>query len=117
MKLTDHFSWNEMTTTSHSDLRDVNREEAKNYACAIYLTANLMERVRAIVGRTIRVTSGFRSQPLNSRGKGSIQSQHCKGAARSSPPTGGTPDQGFETPTQKALEQHPNLRQLNHTQR
>ena len=67
MKLTDHFSWDEMTRTSHEDLFLENKKEAKNYACAIYLTANLMERVRAIVGSPIRVTSGFRGPTLNAR--------------------------------------------------
>ena len=112
MKLTDHFSWNEMTTTSQSDLRDVNREEAKNYACAIYLTANLMERVRAIVGRPIRVTSGFRSQPLNSRVKGSIKSQHCKGEACDWQPIGGSLEEAFEKLTKEVREKRLNVGQL-----
>ena len=103
MKLTPHFSWNEMTTTSHSDLRDVNREEAKNYACAIYLTACMMETVRAIIGRPIRVTSGFRSQPLNSRVKGSVKSQHCKGEACDWQPIGGSLEEAFEKLVKEVL--------------
>ena len=39
MKLTDHFSWDEMTITGHEDLLLQNKMEAKNFACAIYLTA------------------------------------------------------------------------------
>ena len=112
MKLTPHFSWDEMTTTSHSDLRDVNREEAKNYACAIYLTACMMETVRAIIGRPIRVTSGFRSQPLNSRVKGSIKSQHCKGEACDWQPIGGSLEEAFEKLTKEVREKRLNVGQL-----
>lgn len=112
MKLTPHFSWNEMTTTSHSDLRDVNREEAKNYACAIYLTACMMETVRAIIGRPIRVTSGFRSQPLNSRVKGSIKSQHCKGEACDWQPIGGDIEESFNKLVTEVREKRLNVGQL-----
>lgn len=112
MKLTPHFSWNEMTTTSHSDLRDVNREEAKDYACAIYLTACMMETVRAIIGRPIRVTSGFRSQPLNSRVKGSIKSQHCKGEACDWQPIGGSLEEAFEKLVKEVREKRLNVGQL-----
>ena len=112
MKLTPHFSWNEMTTTNHSDLRDVNREEAKNYACAISLTACMMETVRAIVGRPIRVTSGFRSQPLNSRVKGSIKSQPCKGEACDWQPIGGSLEEAFEKLVKEVREKRLNVGQL-----
>ena len=78
MKLTDHFSWDEMTTTGHSDLFLENKKEAKNYACAIYLTAMLMERVRAIIGSPIRVTSGFRGPTLNARVGGSESGRRSK---------------------------------------
>ena len=101
-----------MTTTSHSDLRDVNREEAKDYACAIYLTACMMETVRAIIGRPIRVTSGFRSQPLNSRVKGSIKSQHCKGEACDWQPIGGSLEEAFEKLVKEVREKRLNVGQL-----
>ncbi len=81
MKLTDHFTWDEMTTTGHSDLFLENKKEAKNYACAIYLTAMLMERVRAIVDSPIRVHSAYRGSALNKRVNGSTRSQHMRGEA------------------------------------
>jgi uncharacterized protein YcbK (DUF882 family) len=112
MKLTDHFSWNEMTTTSHSDLRDVNREEAKNYACAIYLTANLMERVRAIVGSPIRVTSGFRGPTLNARVGGSKHSQHMRGEACDWQPIKGDLKEAFEKLATEVREKRLDVGQL-----
>ena len=101
-----------MTTTSHSDLRDVNREEAKDYACAIYMTACLMETVRAIIGKPIRVTSGFRSEPLNSRVKGSRLSQHCRGEACDWQPIGGSLEEAFEKLVKEVREKRLNVGQL-----
>ncbi len=112
MKLTDHFTWDEMTRTGHSDLFLTNKKEAKNYACAIYLTANLMERVRAIVGSPIRVTSGFRGPTLNARVGGSKHSQHMRGEACDWQPIKGDLKEAFEKLATEVREKRLNVGQL-----
>lgn len=112
MKLTDHFTWDEMTRTSHEDLFLTNKKEAKNYACAIYLTANLMERVRAIVGSPIRVTSGFRGPTLNARVGGSERSQHMRGEACDFKPYNGTIEEAFEKLVTEVREKRLDVGQL-----
>jgi zinc D-Ala-D-Ala carboxypeptidase len=41
----------------------------------------LLQKVRDHFGRPLAVSSGYRSQKLNTLIKGSVQSQHCKGEA------------------------------------
>lgn len=79
--LTEHFSWEELTATSHTDLQAANRSEAESHRNALLATARLMEQVRAILGGPIRVNSGFRGPSLNARVGGSKTSQHMDGAA------------------------------------
>ena len=112
MKLTDHFSWDEMTTTGHSDLFLENKKEAKNYACAIYLTAMLMERVRAIVGSPIRVHSSFRGPTLNKRVNGSERSQHMRGEACDFSLYRGDLNEAFEKLATEVREKRLNVGQL-----
>ena len=112
MKLTPHFSWSEMTTTGHSDLREANRKKAQAYACAIYMTACLMETVRAIIGRPIRVTSGFRGPTLNSRVGGSKYSQHMRGEACDWQPIGGDIEESFNKLVTEVREKRLNVGQL-----
>ena len=112
MKLTDHFTWDEMTRTGHEDLFLTNKKEAKNFACAIYLTAMLMERVRAIVGSPIRVTSGFRGPTLNARVGGSERSKHMRGEACDFKPYNGTIEEAFEKLATEVREKRLHVGQL-----
>ena len=112
MKLTDHFTWDEMTITGHEDLLAQNKMEAKNFACAIYLTAMLMERVRSIVNSPIKVNSAFRGPTLNKRVGGSKYSQHMKGEACDFKPYRGTLEDAFEKIATEVREKRLNVGQL-----
>lgn len=76
-----HFSFDELTTTQHEDLRARNREEARPYCRALLeLVRHYLDPVRDRFGR-VRVGSGFRGRELNARVGGSPTSQHCFGQA------------------------------------
>jgi putative chitinase len=93
--LTEHFSWSEMTATSHADLQAKNRQEAEGHRASIEETARLMEQVRSILGVAIRVSSGFRGPSLNARVGGSKTSQHMTGGACDFVPQGMSLDDAF----------------------
>lgn len=81
-KLTDHFTFGELTVTSHLGLQEENRREAQAFLPALQATAALLERLRAYLGAPIRVHSGFRCPALNGALAGSApKSQHMLGQA------------------------------------
>lgn len=81
-KLTDHFSFFELTKTSNAALQDRNREAALAVKEKLAEVAELLELVRERVGQPIQVHSAFRSAELNAATSGSSStSQHTKGEA------------------------------------
>lgn len=79
LKLTEHFTLEEATVTSHTDLNNYSDPETLR---VIQETAKRMEVVRASLGnRGIRINSWYRSPEVNVRVGGSKTSQHCKGEA------------------------------------
>ena len=82
MKLSEHFTFDELTVTDHADLLEANRLEAKDYLSGLIMVAkNLLEPVRNGIGIAIKINSGFRGKTLNARVGGSATSQHCLGQA------------------------------------
>ena len=77
--MTKHFSFNELTNTSHADLLEANRESAKAFMKQLKYIAGTLEEIRAILEVPLKVTSGFRSNALNKRVGGSATSGHTKG--------------------------------------
>ncbi len=78
-KLSPNFSFEELTTTSHSDLLEANREEAKAHIEDGKLLANyVLQPIRDLVGIPMITNSGFRGPTLNARVGGSSRSQHMK---------------------------------------
>ena len=78
MKLSKHFSLNEMTTTSYDVDNTPTKEDLERL---IYFCENFMEPVRNKFG-PIRVHSGYRSKTLNAAIPGSAKkSAHCFGCA------------------------------------
>lgn len=79
LQLTEHFTLEEATTTSHTDLNNYPTPETLR---VIQQTAKRMEVVRACLGdRGIRINSWYRSPEVNKRVGGSSKSQHIKGEA------------------------------------
>jgi len=83
-KLSENFTFGELTRTSHRSLLNDNRR----LACAedvkenlINLAEFLLEHARKLNGGPLFITSGFRCEMLNRMVKGSRTSQHMKGCA------------------------------------
>lgn len=78
MKLTENFSLEELTQTGHNTINvpDIKQKEALKL-----LAEKVLQPAREILGRPIRVTSGFRSVTTNRLVGGAKTSQHLKGEA------------------------------------
>ena len=78
MKLSKHFTLEELLVTEHKDLRPLQKEEVKPYMTNLYVLCNfILEPIRTYYGKAVTVTSGFRGNTLNKRVGGSLTSQHC----------------------------------------
>jgi uncharacterized protein YcbK (DUF882 family) len=80
-RLTEHFTFEELTVTEMRVIQDLNREQALDFAANIEKTAQLLEKVRTLLGQPLIVTSGFRCPVLNQLIGGSPTSQHMAGLA------------------------------------
>lgn len=80
-KLTEHFSFYEMTTTTQAELLEANREAALQAVEKLRQVCVELEKLRAFIMRPIIIKSGFRFPPLNSAVGGSTNSQHMAGEA------------------------------------
>lgn len=83
MRLSPHFNLAEFTKSQTADkyqLYNVPREEAE-VANLKALATNVLEPVRALFGRYIIITSGFRCATLNRLIGGAVTSQHLFGEA------------------------------------
>lgn len=77
-QLSQHFSLEEMTATN-TGLPNQPATEAD--MDNLRRTANAMEGVRALLGRPIRISSGYRSPAVNKKVRGVSTSAHCQGYA------------------------------------
>lgn len=81
MKLTNHFSFEEITNTSNTELLSLNRRRAMLILDHVYKLALFAEQVRAFLDVPMIITSGFRCQELNEVVGGSSTSQHTRAEA------------------------------------
>ncbi len=81
MHLTPHFTLQELTASQTAARRGIdnrpNIQETRN----LTRLAETLEQVRALVGRAVLVSSGYRSQALNKAIGGSATSAHMRGLA------------------------------------
>ena len=78
MNLTDHFTLEELTFTSHRQFDNVpNNQEIAN----LKRLAMLLEQVRTVVKNPIFINSGFRSKEVNDSVGSKDSSQHRLGCA------------------------------------
>ena len=78
MKLTENFSLEELTQTGRNTM---NVPDTKQKEALKLLAEKVLQPAREILGRPIRVTSGFRSVTTNRLVGGAKTSQHLKGEA------------------------------------
>ena len=75
MKLTDHFTLEELTTTN-TKYKDENLKIGKANLDRLFILACFAEQVRIILNVPMTITSGFRCEALNKSIGGSKTSQH-----------------------------------------
>jgi len=91
VKLTEHFSLEELTRTDHRTLD--NTPDAAAIA-NLQRLAEFLERVKAILGgRAVMITSGYRSKAVNAACGSRESSQHTLGCAADIRVPGMTPDE------------------------
>lgn len=76
--ITEHFTLEEMSATSHKDLQALNREYAGKHVEQLKPLCELLEQVRSVLGCPLIVSSGVRCPQLNARVGGAKNSQHMK---------------------------------------
>ena len=81
MNLTEHFSIEEMTRTTHAEFQEINRLLAASFMVNMKQVCGQLELIRDYFARPIFITSGFRCPGLNDAIGGSATSQHMRGEA------------------------------------
>jgi len=78
MNLTPHFTFQELTRTSHREFDNIpNTVQINN----LQRLAEFLEKVRALLGKPIIIDSGFRSPEVNAAVGSTSVSQHLRGCA------------------------------------
>ena len=95
MKLSEHFTFDELTNTSFEYLLEANRKQAQGFVKQLTYVAHALEEIRAILGVPMTITSGYRSPALNKAVKGSPTSKHSMGLASDFVPVGMTVKEAF----------------------
>ena len=81
MKLTQHFSLEELISSEVAMRRGLDNTPGPEQANNLLILATALEQVRSLLGQPIYITSGFRSQEVNRALGSSPQSHHCQGLA------------------------------------
>ena len=89
MKLTAHFTFEELTKTDIADLQAKNRRQAETLKGKLIRLAEWAEEIRSALGNVpMIILSGYRCEKLNERVGGSATSQHVKAEAIDFRPAG-----------------------------
>lgn len=92
MGLTPHFTLEEMTMSQTAARLGLDNTPPLEMVAALKRTAGLLEEVRALLGKPILVSSGYRSPAVNRAVGGAANSAHMLGcAADFSSPAFGSP--------------------------
>lgn len=78
MNLTKHFTLEELTTTSH---KEIDNRPPPEILDNLHVLANALEVIRSTLQHPVIVSSGYRSQALNTKIGGSKKSRHMLGLA------------------------------------
>jgi hypothetical protein len=93
MKLTSHFTMAELTASNTAKARGIDNTPPPELFPRLLATAEMLERIRTVLGVPVIVTSGYRSQKLNLAVGGVTSSDHTSGqAADIVAPRYGTPE-------------------------
>lgn len=81
MNLTPHFTLDELTFSEAAIRNGVNNTPTPRVVENLQFLAENLEKVRALLGTPMRITSGYRSEAVNAWVGGSLTSQHRFGLA------------------------------------
>jgi uncharacterized protein YcbK (DUF882 family) len=82
MQLSEHFSYAELTKSTTAARKGISNAPSKEHAANLVTLCNeVLEPLRKLYGRPIRISSGYRSPALNKLVGGSLASHHCIGMA------------------------------------
>lgn len=82
MKLSEHFTLDEMTVSQEAARRNVPNIPAEQHIAAMKeLCAHVLEPLRKAAGRPVVISSGYRSPTVNVLVGGGNTSDHCLGRA------------------------------------
>ncbi len=82
MQLSEHFSYAELTKSTTAARKGISNAPSKEQAANLVTLCNeVLEPLRKLYGRPIRISSGYRSPALNKLVGGSLASHHCIGMA------------------------------------
>ena len=85
MNLTPHFTLAELTASATGQRLGIDNTPPPEHLAKLTLTAEMLERVRALLQTPVIVTSGYRSMRLNVAVGGVTSSDHARGQARQCP--------------------------------
>ena len=80
-KITENFSFYELTNTSHGELLEKNRKYAEGFKDNLNLIGILLQDIRDGIGKPITISSGVRCPELNKKVGGVPTSRHTQGLA------------------------------------
>lgn len=81
MDLSEHFTLEELVTSQIATRRRIDNRPAPAIVENLRRVAAVLELVRALVGRPVTVSSGYRSPALNAAVGGARESAHLQGLA------------------------------------
>jgi hypothetical protein len=82
MQLSEHFTYAELTRSTTAVRKGISNSPTKEHAANLVQLCNeVLEPLRKLYGRPIRISSGYRSVALNKAVGGSATSHHCFGMA------------------------------------
>ena len=91
MRLTKHFTLEEFTRSQTATREGIDNTPSTESVQNLIRVAHTLEIVRLELGAPISISSGYRSQELNARIKGSFKSRHMAGLAADFTVQGYTP--------------------------
>lgn len=93
MNLSEHFTYAELTGSDAAARLGMDNTPPPDVLENLKRLASFLEQVRAVVGKPLIISSGYRSVEVNRAVGGSATSQHCKGCAADFRVSGMTPKQ------------------------
>lgn len=93
MKLTEHFSLEEMTASDIAVRHSINNNPSGDVIVNLRRLAEFLEKVRLLLNKPIHINSAYRSPEVNNLLGSKPTSQHCLGCAADIKVGGLTPDQ------------------------